>query len=392
MTLTGLAIKNIRRNRLRTILTVLGVAVAILAFVFLRTGVASWTSAADHAAQDRLGTWNKVTFVVPLPKRYFEHFDGSRDPIPGVVKATYSNWFGGRHPVRKQEFFANLAVDPDSFFEVYSDMAVPPEQLQAWKENRRGAIIGEALAQQFDWKVGDVVKLEGTIYPGDWEFEISGIYSATRRAVDRSQFLFHWAYLNESVPEAQREMIGWISTTIDDPSRSAEISEAIDARFAEKEYQTTTMTEKAMQMQFLGGFGAMFQALDIVSLVILLIMTLILGNTIAMGVRERTNEYGVLMALGFRPRHIAAFVVGEAMTVGLLGAGLGLLLAYPFIEQGMGHWLEENMGAWFPYFRIPPEVSAMGMGLGAALAAFAAVIPAIRASRLNVVEALRRLG
>lgn len=392
MTLAGLAIKNIRRNRTRTVLTVLGVAVAILAFVFLRTGISAWRDAADHAAQDRLGTWNKVTFVVPLPKRYFDHFNGTREPIPGITHATYANWFGARHPVRKQEFFANLAVDPDTFFDVYSDMKVDPAQLEAWKQNRRGAIIGEALATQFDWKVGDTVTLEGTIYPGDWEFEIMGIYEATKRSVDRSQFLLHWNYLNESVPEAQREMIGWISTTIDDPAKSAEISEAIDARFADTEFQTSTMTEKAMQMQFLGGFGAMFTALDLVSFVILIIMTLILGNTIAMGVRERTNEYGVLMALGFRPKHVAAFVVGEGITVGLLGAGLGLLLAYPFIEYGMGRWLEENMGAWFPYFRIPAEVSGMALGLGALLAAGAAVIPAIRASRLNVIEALRRLG
>jgi putative ABC transport system permease protein len=392
VTLAGLAVKNIRRNKLRTLLTVLGVAVAILAFVFLRTGVSAWTSAAEHAAQDRLGTMNKVTFVMPLPKRYYEYFDGTRGSFDGVETATYSNWFGARHPVRKQEFFANLAVDSDTFFEVYSDMAVPPEQLEAWKQNRRGAIIGEALANQFDWKVGDTVILEGTIYPGMWEFEIMGIYTATRRAVDRSQFLFHWDYLNESLPEAQQEQIGWISTIIEDPNRSAEISQAIDATFADMEFQTSTMTEKAMNNNFLGGFSAIFTALDVVSVVVLGIMMLILGNTIAMGVRERTHEYGVLLALGFRPRHIAGFVVGEAITVGLIGGGVGLLLAYPFIEWGMGRWLEQNMGAWFPYFRIPTEVSIMALGISAGLAAFAALIPAYRASRLQVVEALRRLG
>src|SRR5690606_31973443 len=148
----------------------------------------------------------------------------------------------------------------------------------------------------------------------------------------------------------------------------------------------------AMQMQFLAGFGALFTALDVVSVVILGIMMLILGNTIAMGVRERTNEYGVLLALGFRPKHIAGFVVGEALTIGILGGVLGLLLAYPLIEYGMGRWLEENMGAWFPYFRIPTEVSVMAMTISATLATIAAVIPAVRASRLNVTEAIRRLG
>ena len=392
MTLTGLAVKNIRRNRLRTALTVMGVAVAILAFVFLRTGVSAWTGAAEHAAQDRLVTSNKVTFIMPLPKRYYQQFDGTSGQFEGVEKATYANWFGARHPVRKQEFFSNMAVDPDTFFDVYNDMEVPPDQLAAWKENRRGAIIGDALVSQFGWKVGDTVTLEGTIYPGDWEFEIEGVYHTTRRAVDRSQFLFHWDYLNESIPEARREQIGWVSTVVADPSIGTEVSQTIDATFDEMEIQTSTMTEKAMNNQFLGGFSAIFTALDIVSVVILGIMMLILGNTIAMGVRERTNEYGVLLALGFRPRHIAGFVVGEAITVGLLGGAVGLALAYPFVEYGVGRWLEENMGSFFPYFRIPPEISVLALVISATAAAIAAAIPAYRASRLQVVEALRRLG
>lgn len=392
MSLVSLAVKNIRRNRLRTVLTMFGVATAILAFVFLRTGVSAWTSAADYAAADRLSTAHRVTFILPLPKRYIEYFDGTRSKFEGVEATTFANWFGARHPVRKQEFFATLAVQSETYFDVFAEMSVPADQLAAWRENRRGAIIGDVLANKFDWKIGDVVRLEGTIYPGEWEFEVSGIYTSTSRSIDRSQFLFHWVYLNESVPESQRENVGWIVSRVNDPSRSAEIIQAIDARFDEMDVQTRTMTEKAMQTQFLAGFSALLTALDLVSIVILAIMMLILGNTIAMGVRERTNEYGVLMALGFRPRHIAGFVVGEALVVGLLGGGLGLLLSYPLIEYGMGRWLEDNMGSFFPYFRIPPEVSVAALGLSAALAGLAAILPAIRASRLNVIEALRRLG
>jgi putative ABC transport system permease protein len=392
MTLAGLAVKNIRRNRLRTILTVVGVATAILAFVFLRTGVAAWANASEYAAKDRLTTFHRVTFIMPVPKRYFSYFDGTRGQFDGIRAATFANWFGARHPIRKNEFFQNLAVDTDTFFGVYADMSVPPGQLQAWKDNRRGAIIGDALAQQFDWDVGDVVTLEGTIYPGEWQFEISGIYTATERSIDRTQFLFHWDYLNESIPEDRREEIGWIISAVDDPSKSPDIIAAVDAVFDEMDIQTRTMTEKAMQMEFLAGFGALFTALDVVSVVILFIMMLILGNTIAMGVRERTNEYGVLLALGFRPRHIAGFVVGEALTVGMLGGVLGLALGYPLIEYGMGRWLEENMGSFFPYFRIPTDVVVMALLISAALAMFASIIPALRASRLNVIEALRRLG
>jgi putative ABC transport system permease protein len=142
----------------------------------------------------------------------------------------------------------------------------------------------------------------------------------------------------------------------------------------------------------MGGASAILRALDVVSLVILGTMMLILGNTIAMSVRERTQEYGVLLALGFRPRHIAGFVLGEGITIGLLGGGLGLLVAYPVIEQGLGRWLEENMGAFFPYFSVPTDVALVSLGLAATLAAIAAVIPAWRASKLDVIDALRRLG
>jgi len=392
MRLLDLAVKNVRRNRLRTALTVAGVATAILAFVFLRTGITAWTSAADNAAADRLSTSHRVTFIMPLPKRYIEYFDGTRGRFEGVDAAAYAVWFGARHPVQTDQFFANFAVQAETFFDVYPDMIVPPQDLARWKETRRGAVVGQALAQKFGWKIGDIVRLEGTIYPGEWEFEVSAIYETKTRAVDRSQFVFHWDYLNESLPEPQRGQIGWIATRVSDPTRSAAIITAIDAKFEGFDVQTRTVTEKAAQTQFLAGFSALLRALDVVSVVILLIMMLILGNTIAMGVRERTREYGVLMALGFRPHHIAVFVVGEALAVGLLGGVLGLMLAYPIIQYGMGRWLEENMGAFFPYFRIPPHVSLVALGLSALLATIAAVLPALAASRLNATEALRRLG
>lgn len=388
MNLTTLALKNISRNRLRTALTVLGVAVAILSFVLLRTVLDAWNTGAEHAAQDRLATWHKVTFVIPLPKRYFEEVR----QVPGVKKATYLNWFGAKHPTRDREFFANMAVDPETFFDVYDDMLVPPEQLAAWKQDRQGAIIGTSLAKQFGWKVGDEVTLSGTIYPGDWKFRVSGIYTAARRSVDQAQFLFHWDYMNETLPPGRKDKIGWIASTIDDVSRGGAIGTAIDAAFDEREIQTQTMSERALNAQFIGAASAILGALNVVSIVILVIMMLILGNTIAMGVRERTREYGVLLALGFRPGHIVTFVIGESVAVGLLGGLSGLVLSYPIVQQAMGRWLEENMGSWFPYFRIPATVAAGAVAIAVVLGLVAALIPAWRASKLDAVEALRRLG
>ncbi|MBC8070690.1 MAG: FtsX-like permease family protein [Deltaproteobacteria bacterium] len=392
MTLTGLTVKNIGHNWLRTVLTVVATAIAVLSFVMIRTTLSAWEAGVENAAQDRLATIHSVTFVMPLPKRYFDEFNGSKGKLAGIKHSTFLNWFGAKHPLHESSMFANMAVDTDTFFDVYSEMEVPAAQLAAWKENRQGAIIGEALATQFGWKVGDDVTLVGTIYPGDWKFKIEGIYVAKKKSVDRAQFLFHWKYVNESLPEDRRDQIGWIASTIDSANQAASISEAIDAKFDVQDVQTRTMSERSLNMEFLGSASAIFDALDVVSLVIMGIMTLILGNTIAMSVRERTREYGVLLALGFRPKHIASFVLGEGVTVGLLGGGLGLLLSYPLLERGLGRWIEDNMGAWMPYFSIPTSVALIALAMAGTLAAIAAVIPAYTASKLNVIDALRRLG
>lgn len=387
MNLITLAARNSLRNRFRTLLTVLGVAVAVLSFVTLRTVIYSWTISVEAAAKDRIGTRHKVTFIMTLPKRYIDEVRA----VPGVVGATWSNWFGGKDPKHEREFFATLAVDTATVLQVYDEMLVPPAQVAAWKDDRKGAIVGDVLAKKLGWKVGDRVTLQGTIFPGDWEFHISGIYTATRKSVDRSTFMFHWAYLNESVPERARDQLGWITSRIDNPSRTAEISQAIDRLFEDREVQTLSMSEKAMNNSFLGMLSAVLQAVDIVSIVILVILMLILGNTIAMGVRERTHEYGVLRAVGFLPKHLAVFVVAEALTIGLLGGVLGLLMAFPLVERGMGRWIEENMGSIFPYFRIAPVTAAGALGLALLLALLAAAVPAYQAARLNVITALRRL-
>ena len=162
--------------------------------------------------------------------------------------------------------------------------------------------------------------------------------------------------------------------------------------FDERDVQTQTMSERALNAQFIGAASAILGALNVVSIVILAIMMLILGNTIAMGVRERTREYGVLLALGFRPGHIVSFVIGESVAVGLLGGLAGIALSYPIVQQAMGRWLEENMGSWFPYFRIPVTVAASAVVIAIVLGLVAALIPAWRASKLDAVEALRRLG
>ena len=392
MTLATLATKNVLgRNKARTLMTILAVAVTIFIFILLRTVMTAWTAGADYAAKDRIGTRHKISFVMPLPKTYIDKIRASKDSL-GIKDATWANWFGAKDPKRENEFFATIAVDPESFLQVYDEIEIPPDQRESWLANRRGAVVGDVLARKLGWNIGDKITLAGTIYPGDWDFEISGIYTAKRRSVDRSSFWFHWNYLNESVPERQKDKIGWIVSRVNDASRTAEISQKVDVLFDEYGDQTLSMSERALNTSFLGMISAILTAIDIVSVVILAIMMLILGNTIAMGVRERINEYGMMRAIGFTPRHIAVMVMGEAMTIGCLGGLLGLLFGYPMIEQGLGRFLEENMGGFFPYFRIAGSTAIAAVALAMSLGVVAAVIPALRAARLEIVDALRRVG
>jgi putative ABC transport system permease protein len=390
MTLAGLAARNVFRNTFRAALTVLGVAVATVAFIFLRTLLSSWTDASEYAVKDRLMTRHKITFVITLPHRYIEDIRN----IPHIRVATFANWFGAKDPKHDREFFANMAVDTDTFFKVYDDMAVAPDQLATWLHDPEGAIVGDVLATKMGWKVGDKVSLESGIYPvrPEWDFRIDGIYQAKGRSVDRSSFYFHWKYLNDSLPSTRRDQIGWITSRVDNPAETANIAVAVDKVFDEKDTQTLSQDERAFTASFLAGLSAVLTAVNVISVVILVIMMLVLGNTIAMGVRERTNEYGVLKALGFSSGQIATFVFGEAVTISFAGGVLGVLFAYPFVELGIGRWLEENMGQFFPYFRVPPLVTVTALGLAVALGLVAAAVPAITASRLRVVDALRRVA
>lgn len=391
MTLTGLAVRNLWRNKMRTVLTMVGVAIAIISFVTLRTLVWSWTSAAEFAAKDRVVTRHKVTFVMSLPKRYIDEVRGQS----GVKVATYASWFGGKDPKHEKEFFSTLAVDATTYFQVYDEALVEPDALAKWKADRSGAIVGDALAKKMGWNVGDKVTLESGIYANEpdkpWTFTIDGIYTATKKSVDRSTLVFHWDYLNEALPQSRKDQIGWIVTRVNDPSRSVDMGVTIDKIFDVKDIQTLSQDEATFNASFLAGISAILTVIDIVSFIILIIMALVLGNTIAMGVRERTFEYGVLRAMGFLPKQIAFFILGESGFTCLVGGLLGIAISYPMVEKGMGRWLEENVGGFFPYFRIPGSTIGFSVVAALALGLAAAAIPAYSASQLRVTDALRKV-
>jgi putative ABC transport system permease protein len=370
------------------ILTALGVAIAIVAFLLLRTVIWAWASAADWAAKDRVVTRHKVTFVMELPKRYVEDVRNA----PHVKMATWANWFGAKDPKHDREFFATVAVDPATYFLVFDEMKVPPDQMETWKHDKQGAIVGDVLARKMGWKVGDKVILQSGIYPGDWQMNIDGIYEASARSVDRSTFVFHWDYVNDSLPPERRDNVGWIVSRVDQPGHVADIGVGLDKLFEDRDTPTLSQDERSFNASFLAMFSAILKAMDVMSAVILVIMMLILGNTIAMGVRERTSEYGVLRAIGFLPRHITMWIVGESLALGLLGGLWGLLLAWPLINLGFSRFIEENMGGFFPYFRLETGNMVLGLSLAALLGVGASMIPAWRASKIKVVDAVRRVA
>jgi putative ABC transport system permease protein len=358
--------------------------------VLLRTVLWAWTMGAEYAAQDRVATRHKVTFVMTLPKRYAEDIK----QIPAITEVTWCNWFGARLPGHENDFFANIATDPETFLKVYDEIVVPPEQKAAWLEDRKGALVGAQLARQFGWKVGDKVTLAGTIYPGEWEFVIDGIYTTKRKSIDQSTFWFNWKYINENprTPAPMRDQIGWMVSHVKSARDTGPVARAIDQMFDARDTQTLSMSERAMNASFLGMFGALLNAMDIVSVVILVIMMLILGNTIAMTVRERTHEYGVLRAIGFLPRHIAWLVLGEAATIGFAGGALGVGSAYVLINRVVGKFIEDNFSGFFPYFQLEDRAALAALAISVVVAAIASGIPAYRASKLDVIDALRQVG
>jgi putative ABC transport system permease protein len=388
MNIATYARRNLFRRRGRTIMTIIAVTISVLIFSVIRTVSAAWNLGAEEAASDRLATRHKISITMQVPRRYISELR----EVPEVKAATWANWFGAKDPKERIPFFAGFAVDHESWFDVMDEMLVPPDQLAEWKKTPNGAILGDVLARTFGVKVGDRLVVTSDIYPGDWEFKVVGIYEARRKTVDRNSLVFRWDYLNnDSRAQFSRDTIGWMMARVSDGSRSADISRKIDAKFEERDDQTLTMSERAFQLSFLGAFSALLFAFDIVSLVILLIMTLILANTIAMSVRERTHEYGVMRAIGFPPGHIMRFILGESVLVAGVGGLLGIALVQLLINMAVGPLIEETMAGFFPYFRAPLWVMGLALGASVVLGVVAGLLPAMRASKLKTTDALRRV-
>ncbi|MFO7445642.1 MAG: FtsX-like permease family protein [Ignavibacteriaceae bacterium] len=386
MKILKLIFKNSLRHKLRTTLTILGIAIAVIAFGVLRTVVTAWYIGVEGAQADRLITRQAVSFIFPLPYSYYEKIQR----VPGVEKVTFANWFGGVY-IDKNQFFARIAIETENFFDVYSEFVVEPDVLSKFKKQRNACILGEAIAEQYGLKPGDNMVLEGDIYPGRWEFEVVGVYKPRRESTDASQMLFHWELVSERMREEmppRANDVGWYIVKIDDPGNSAQISEQIDTQFRNSPAETKTETESAFQQSFIAASSAIITSMNVISFVIIGIILLVLGNTMIMSARERTREYAVLKTLGFSGKHLFWLIMGESMFISILGGVVGLFLTYPIVAT-IEQIIPRGM---FPVFQIEPVTLILAVSAALIIGVASAIQPIYKALNTKIVEGFRFVG
>lgn len=380
-----LILRNALRHKLRTALTVLGLVVAILSFGLLQTVVDAWYAGAEGAAPTRLVTRNAVSLVFPLPLSYRDQIRA----VDGVRSVSYATWFAGIYQDPKN-FFPQFAIEPRSYFNIYHDYLVAPQEFAAFLRDRKGAVIGRKLASTHHLEVGDVLPLRGTIYPGTWEFTVRAIYDGADAKVDTSQMFFHWAYLNETVRKRSRnhaDQVGVYLVDVTDVDRAAEVSRAIDALFKNSLAETLTETERAFQIGFVKQTEALVVAIQIVSYVVIVIILAVMANTMAMTARERLVEYAILKTLGFSPAYIAALILGESVAIAVIGAAIGIALTFPVSD-----WFAAQVGTLFPVFEVSGETVVLQILCALGVGVAAAVVPGRRAATVKIVEGLRAIG
>ena len=377
-----LVLANLMRAKRRTFLTVFSIAVALFLFCTLRTVITSFEASLRASQATRLVVRHAASLVFPLPLAYRERLA----QVPGVTGVTYGNWFGGFYQDPKNQF-AQFAMDVPTMFDLFPETVAPPDQVQAFRAERTACIIGRALAKKYGWKIGDQIPIVGTIYPGEWRFNVRGIYEGKTRDVDENTLFFHWDFLNESLPEGRRNYVGIYWLRIRSPDLAAPVSQRVDAIFENSPQPTKTETEKAFQAGFISMIGNVQLLLTIIGSAIVFAIMLVTINTMMMAARERTTEIAVLKTLGFSDGLILRLVAGEALVVSLLGGLLGCGLAALVF-----HETDFTAAGFFPNFRVLPATILTGLALAAVMGILSGLGPAISAAQLKIASALRKVA
>ncbi len=370
---------NVTRKKARLALTVGSYFVALFLFGVLAAVQTAFNQGLEVSGADRLIVRNKVSLIMPLPYAY-------RDRIllvPGVRKVTYATWFGGIYQ-DERNFFANFAIDADHYLEVYPEFRVEPSQWADFLRDREACAAGRKLAERFGWKIGDRVPLRGTIWTGVWEFNVRAIYEGSRPEDDTQQFWFRYDYLEERRPFG-KGMVGWYVVRVGDPDRAAAAAAAINDRFANSSYETAAETEKAFAAGFVRQMGNIQALLLSIGSVVFFTLLLVTGNVMAIAVRERMGEIGVLKTLGYSDGAVLALLLSESCLYALLGGGAGLLGAKAFTLGG-----DPTQGLLVAFY-FSPQKMALGLGFALLVGLLAGLLPALAAMRLKIVDALRRV-
>ena len=377
--------RNAFRHKLRTFLTILGITIAILAFGLLRTFINAWYSGVEASSASRLVTRNSISLIFSLPLSYKDKIR----QIDGVRIVSWGNWFGGIY-IDEKNFFANFAVDGKSYLKLYPEYILSPEEANAFLRDRKAFVAGRKLAARFGWKIGDPVTLRGTIFSGNWDFVMRGIYRGREESTDETQFFFHWDYLNESLKKtapSRADQVGFYMIGITRPDRATEVALAIDKIFKNSLAETITETEKAFQLSFISMSETIIIAIQLVSFVVIIIIIAVVANTMSMTYRERIGEYAIFKTLGYRGWRIAGMIVGESMVITMIGCFFGIVLTFP-VAKIVGSILS----AYFPVFKVDQEVFYMDIAASIAVGLLAAIVPTWRAIKIRIADGLRRIG
>ncbi|MEX2963822.1 ABC transporter permease [Microbulbifer sp. TYP-18] len=376
--------KNLTRKPLRLFLTCFAIFIAFLIFGVVTTFKSALDSGIEMSADNRLVVFNRINFTVSLPESYFQKVA----TVEGVRDVTHLNWFGGYYQEPAQQL-SIMAVEPESYLRIYSEQLVPAEQREAWIRNRQGILVGEKLADMFGWKLGDRVPISSNIFSHKeggqtWDFVVEGIFSASDEQAETRMAVFHYKYFQETATFGG-DNLGWLALTTEDPSLNEQVAKTIDEMFANSPYETDTSTEKAFNKAFIEQLGNI--GLIIFGVVFMAFFTIlvVVGNTMALAIRERTGEIAVLKTLGFSRQRVFGMVLSESLLVSLLGGAAGLAVAYFVLEA-----VKATLGQFLPNLVMDRGLVLQAIGYMLLLGLLTGLVPALNALRLNIVTAFNR--
>ena len=376
--------RNLLRNKRRTVLTVLSIGIALVLLSFLDLLLAAM-SGAESASANRLVVRNAISLTFSLPAAYEQRLE----TLEHVSAVTTSNWFQGRYiDDRPENMFPRFGTDPETFFSVFSELQIDPEQAAAWRAERTAFIAGRALAEDQGWALGDVITVTGDIYPVDLELTLRGIYTHPEDQAQERMLYFDWRYVEEALGNPGN--VGMYYLLLESPEHTNETITQAEALFENSPDRVRAETEAAFFLSFLEMMGDVRFLFSSIGLAVIASIFFITVNTMAMASRERTTEVAVLRTLGFTRSRVLAIVLLESLGVGLLGAAFGAA-AVPAVTGALTAFLE-SQGLVFTALRLTGRTLGLIIGIGVGLGLAAGFIPALQAMNMKIVDGLRRIA